>query len=110
MKKTDFEKFLILSMVAIFPLSILSRAREYSRVHISSDTVFFKILKKPSIVQKWMILYMSGILVFIEMKLKKFFFSKKKKIKMANFKKTNFQLRQFSIFFHENFIDWFLGL
>ena len=24
----------------------------YSRVHISSDTAFFKILKKPSIVQK----------------------------------------------------------
>jgi hypothetical protein len=26
--------------------------RDYSRVHISSDTAFFKILKKASIVQK----------------------------------------------------------
>ena len=28
----------------------------YRRVHISSDEVFYKILKKPSIVLKWMIL------------------------------------------------------
>ena len=76
-----------------FYQNILGRLRlwlmTYCRVHNSSDGVFFKILKKPSLVQKWMILYMSGILVFIEMKLKKnFFFEKKKiKIKMANFKK-----------------------
>ena len=36
--------------------------------HISSDEVFSKILKKPSIVQKLMIPHMNGLLVFIEMK------------------------------------------
>ena len=33
----------------------------YSRVHISSDEVFSKILKKPSIVQKKMIPHMKGL-------------------------------------------------
>ena len=36
----------------------------------------------------------------------KIFFLKKKKIKMAGSKKLIVQLRQFSIFFHENFMDW----
>ena len=49
----------------------------YSRVHISSDEAFSKILKEPSIVQMQ--------------------------------KKLIFQLRQFSIFFDENFINWALG-
>ena len=40
---------------------------------------------------------MNGLLVFIEMK--QFFL--KKKIKMADSKNLIFQLRQFSIFFHE---------
>ena len=44
---------------------------------------------------------MNGLLVFIEMKQNKF--------KMADSKKLIFQLRQFLIFFHENFMDWSLG-
>ena len=67
----------------------------YSRVHKSSDCFFYKILEKPSIVQ-----------TKIKMK-------QKKKFKMADLenskwspqKKLIFQLRQFSIFFHENFMD-----
>ena len=50
---------------------------------------------------------MNGLLVFIEMKPKKILFEKK--IKMADSKKIIFQFRQFSIFFHENFMDWSLG-
>ena len=42
----------------------------YSHVHISSDEVFSKILKKPSILQNSMIPPMNGLLVFIEMKQK----------------------------------------
>ena len=37
----------------------------HSRVHISSDEVFSKILKKPSIVQKKMIRHMKAKIVFI---------------------------------------------
>ena len=40
----------------------------YSRVHISSDSLFSKILKKPFIVQKKMIPLMNGLLAFIEIK------------------------------------------
>ena len=43
----------------------------YSRVHISSDEVFSMILKKPSILQKYMIPHMNGLLVFIEKAKKK---------------------------------------
>ena len=35
-----------------FLLDNVSATTMYSRVHISSDTAIFKILKKPSIVQK----------------------------------------------------------
>ena len=38
-----------------------------------------------------------------------FFFFEKKKSKWPPKKKVIFQLRQFSIFFCENFMDWFLG-
>jgi hypothetical protein len=44
---------------------------------------------------------MNGLLVSIEIK--------QKKIKMADSKKLIFQLRQFSIFFQENFMDWSLS-
>ena len=37
----------------------------YSRVHISSDEVFSKILKKPSIVQKKIIPHIRQPLVFL---------------------------------------------
>ena len=50
--------------------------------------------------------------LFIEMKQKKKKILKKK-IQNGRLKKTGknliFQLRQFSIFFHENFMDWSLG-
>ena len=36
----------------LVPLIKIGSKETYSRVHISSDTAFFKILKKPSIVQK----------------------------------------------------------
>jgi hypothetical protein len=41
----------------------------YSRVHISSDEVFSKILKKPSIVQKKMIPHMKAFGLFNKMKM-----------------------------------------
>ena len=46
----------------------------YSRVHISSDTAFFKILKKPSIVQKSTLPHMNLLGVFHLEKTKKKFF------------------------------------
>ena len=48
-------------------------------------------------------------LIFMRMKQKKFFFFEKKKSKWPTQKKVIFQLRQFSKFFHENFMDWSLG-
>ena len=44
----------------------------YSRVHISSDEVFSKILKKPSIVRKNMIPHMKAFGLFNKMKQKIF--------------------------------------
>jgi hypothetical protein len=50
----------------------------YSRVHISSDEVFSKILKKPSIVHKKMIPHMKAFGLLIKMKqLFSIFFEKK---------------------------------
>ena len=46
----------------------------YSRVHISSGAAFFKILKKPSIVQRKMILHMKANIFFIGKKQTEFFF------------------------------------
>ena len=43
----------------------------YSRVHISSDEVFSKILKKPSTVQKKMIPHIKAFGLFNKMKQKK---------------------------------------
>ena len=43
----------------------------YSRVHISSDEVFSKILKKPSIVQKKIMPHMKAFGLFNKMKQKK---------------------------------------
>ena len=48
----------------------------YSRVHISSDKAFFKILKKPSIVQKKTLPHMKALVIFIEKKQKHFFLKK----------------------------------
>jgi hypothetical protein len=61
----------------------------YSHVHISSDEVFSKILKKPSIVQKKMIPHMKGFGLYNKMKQKKIFFVKKK-IQNGRLKKGHF--------------------
>ena len=88
--------------VSIFLLQLLTpflgskvykilKIHTYSRVHISSNEVFSKILKKPSIVQKWMIWKPN------------WFSLGKNKIEKPNDqnpknKKGIFQLRQFSIY------------
>ena len=77
----------------------------YSRVHISSDEVFSKILRKPSIVQKKMIPHMKAKVVFIGKKQKQIFFLKNTIQNGRLKKKLIFQLCQFSIFFYKNFMD-----
>jgi hypothetical protein len=67
---------------------ILALKSYYSRVHISSDEVFSKILKKPSIVQKKMIPHMKAFGLFDKMK--QFLFFLKKKIQNGRLKKCNF--------------------
>ena len=52
-------------------LSEIGRDLYYSRVHISSDEVFSKILKKPTIVQKKMIPHMKDKVIFVLEKYKK---------------------------------------
>ena len=68
-----------------------------------------KILKKPSIVQKKMIPHMKAFGLFKKKKQKKYNFFEKKNSKWPPIKEVIFQLRQFSIFFCENFMDWSLG-
>jgi hypothetical protein len=58
----------------LFSLPIHVTLTYYSRVHISSDEVFPKILKKPSIVQKKMIPHMKAFGLFNKMKQIFFFF------------------------------------
>ena len=61
----------------------------YSRVHISSDTAFLKILKKPSIVQEKMLPDMNLLGFFhTENQKKKFFFEQPNNQK-PNTKKVN---------------------
>ena len=59
-------------------------------MHISSDSLFSEILKKPSIVQKKMIPHMNGLLVLTKMTQKNKNKFEEKKFKMANSKKTHF--------------------
>ena len=47
--------------------------------------------------------------LFVELKQFFFVFFEKKNSKWPPKKKVIFQLRQFSIFFSENFMDWVLG-
>ena len=81
----------------------------YSRVHKSSDSFFSKILEKPSIVQKKMIPHIKGLHFSMRWSKKKIQNGRLKNSKWPPQKKLIFQLRQFSIFFHENFMDWSLG-
>ena len=82
---------------------------KYSRVHISSDEVFSKILKKPSIVQKKMIPHIKGLQFSMKWSKKKIQNGRLKNSKWPPQKNLIFQLRQFAIFFHEIFMDWSLG-
>ena len=61
-----------------------SEWKEYSRVHISSDTAFLKILKKPSIVQEKMLPHMNLLGFLHTEKLKKFFFDQPNNQKPKN--------------------------
>ena len=81
----------------------------YSRVHISSDSLFSKILKEPSIVKKKNDTSYENQGFCHWKKPKPKFFLKKKNSKWPTKKKLIFQLRQFSIFFVDNFMDWSLG-
>ena len=81
----------------------------YSRVHKSSDSFFSKILEKPSIVQKKMIPHIKGLDFSQRWSKKKFKMADLENSKWPPQKNLVFQLRQFSIFFHENFMDWSLG-
>ena len=59
-----------------------------------------------------MIPHMKAFILFIDKKQKKIFFEKPNNQKQKNKKQNKmsfFQLRQFSIFFHEIFMDWSLG-
>ena len=82
---------------------------DYSRVHKSSDSFFSKILEKPSIVQKKMIPHLKGLDFSQRWSKKKFKMADLENLKWPPQKNLIFQLRQFSIFFHENFMDWSLG-
>ena len=81
----------------------------YSRVHKSSDSFFSKILEKPSIVQKEMMPHIKGLDFSQRWRKKKFKMADLENSKWPPQKNLIFQLRQFSIFFHENFMDWSLG-
>ena len=81
----------------------------YSRVHKSSDSFFSKILEKPSIVQKKMIPHITGLVFSLKWCKKKFKMAALENSKWPPQKNLIFQLRQFSIFFHEIFMDWSLG-
>ena len=87
----------------------LTNCKMYSRVHKSSDSFFSKILEKPSIVQKKMIPHIKGLDFSQRWSKKKFKMADLENSKWPPQKKLIFQLRQFSIFFHENFMDWSLG-
>ena len=82
----------------------------YSRVHKSSDSFFSKILEKPSIVQnKNDTSYKKTAGFFTMMKQKKFKMADLENSKWPPQKNLIFQLRQFSIFFHEISMVWCLG-
>ena len=49
------------------------KSDSYSRVHISWNELFFKILKKPSLMQKYEIPHMKAKLIFIGQKQKQNF-------------------------------------
>ena len=80
-----------------------------SRVQKSWNEVFFKILKEPSIVQKILIPHIKGLDFSQRWSKKKFKMADLENSKWPPQKHLIFQLHQFSIFFHENFMDWSSG-
>ena len=85
----------------------LSSFMFYSRVHISLDEVFSKILKKPSIVQKKMILHMKAKVVFIGKKQKNKF---EKTNQNGRLKKARFPAPPILNIFLQKFYGGVLGL
>ena len=81
----------------------------YSRVHKSPPPFFSKILEKPSVVQKKMIPHIKGLDFSQRWSKKKFKMADLENSKWPPQKTLVFQLRQFSIFFHKNFMNWSLG-
>ena len=81
----------------------------YSRVHKRWQSFFSKILKKPSIVQKKMIPHIKGLDFSPIWSKKKFKMADLENSKWPPQKTLVFQLRQFSIFFHEISMVWSLG-
>ena len=69
-------------------------------MHISSDEVFSKILKKPSIVQKKMMPHMKSFCLFNKRSKKTFFFKKKIKSKWPPKKRSFSSSPILNIFFH----------
>ena len=78
----------------------------YNRVNISSDEVFSKILKKPSIIQKKMMPYMKAFGLFNKMKKKKI----QKKIQNGWLKKAHFSKSPILKIFSRKFLRFVLGL
>ena len=104
MNKIDF-----LHMWLLKRQESLTNIRIYSGVHKSPPPFFSKILEKPSIVQKKMIPHINGLGFSLIWSKKKFKMADLENSKWPPQKNLIFQLRQFSIFFHENFMDWSLG-
>ena len=107
----NFEKVAILKIGEIVSFWGVKThfGKKYSRVHKSSDSFFSKILEKPSIVQKKMIPHINGLGFSLIWSKKKFKMADLENSKWPPQKNLIFQLRQFSIFFHEIFMDWSLG-
>ena len=82
---------------------------DYSRVHISSDDVFSKILRKSSIVQKKMIPHMKAKVVFIGKKQKRKKQKRKKKIQNGRLKKARFPAPPILNIFLQKFHGLVLG-
>ena len=92
----------LLAKHCLFPHSNLKKMRMYSRVHISSDKAFCKILKKPSIVQKENIPQMKAKVFFVRKKQKR-----KKKIVLffINGKTKGFHMRQLFFLHYGQFLQ-----
>ena len=81
----------------------------YSRVHISSDKAFCKILKKPSMVLNFFLPHMKAFSLAIEKKQKKIFFEKPnyQKPKIKNLNKSHFQgFTNIQFFILEQFLQF----